>query len=238
MKDIHKLKARVQKLLRQAADREGTPEGDSFYAKAFDLMAAYGLSERDVTSIGQGNTIERRTYDISGAYTDMQAKLLFAIADSLHCTGFYNRAFNSTRVKQATLFGHTDHLARVDALYSLLVPVMMAGARRLHATHLGESIIVTRRSYMTGFATRIGQRLAQSERRVTDTSQAYALALIDDAEQARNALADFAADRGLHLHADTSKRSFDPDAYRQGHEAGDASDIGQQRVRARPALPF
>ena len=37
------IKAKVEKLLRQAADREGTPEGDAFREKAFSLMAEYGV---------------------------------------------------------------------------------------------------------------------------------------------------------------------------------------------------
>ena len=44
-RDTDDLKSRVQKLLNQAADREGTPEGDTFYEKAFDLMARYGFDE-------------------------------------------------------------------------------------------------------------------------------------------------------------------------------------------------
>ena len=237
MQDIDKLKARVQKLLAQAADREGTPEGDSFYSKAFDLMAAYGFNERDL-SRPQAESVGHRTYDISGSYTDMQSKLLITIANSLHCTGFYHRIYNSTRVKTATIFGRSDHLDRVDALYSLLMPAMLAGARRLRTTNLAESIIVTRRSYMTGFTARIGQRLAESEQRVTKESDAYALALIDDAEQARDALEQFAEARGMLLSKDASRRLFDPVAYGQGHADGDMSDIGQRRVRSRPALPF
>ena len=238
MQDNTKVKERVQKLLNQAKDREGTPEGDSFYAKAFDLMAAYGFSERDLSQPEAEKAATYRIFKIAGTYTDMQAKLLLCIAQALHCVGFYQRVYNSTRVNQVTVFGLESHLERVSLLYSMLRVVMLDGAGQLRATSLAESIVVTRRSYMTGYAIRIGQRLAEAEHRVTESSSEYALVLIDDAEQARNAQAEFAAAHGLYIHADSSNRSFDPAAYVQGQQAGDASDIGQTRVAPRPALPF
>ena len=89
MRDIDKIKEKVQKLLNLAADRAGTPEGDSFYEKAFALMAAYGFDERDLTAPDEGDVVAHKHYEFAGAYSDMQSRLLLAIAQALHCTGYY-----------------------------------------------------------------------------------------------------------------------------------------------------
>lgn len=238
MQNIDKIKEKVQKLLNQAADRQGTPEGDSFYDKAFALMATYGFDERDLTSPDEGDRPTYKSYTFSGSYTDMQSRLLHSIAGALHCTGFHRSASYSTRVEEATIFGLQRHIERVDMLYSLLMPVMMAKARELKKQSEFDSLVVSRRSFMTGFAYSIGQRLKAAEETVASSNEGYGLMLIDDLSAAQNARDDYAADHGLAIGAArASKRSLDPDAYFMGQDAGSLTDIGQTRVRARPALP-
>lgn len=238
MRTEEKIKQRVQKLLNQANDREGTPEGDAFYARAFDLMAQYGYDERDLTSPDAGDNVGHRSYTFRGAYTDMQATLLHAISGALHCTGFTQRVYNSTRVKDADIFGLECHLDRVDMLYALLLPVMLAEAQKIRATNFGESVVVMRRSFMQGFATSIGKRLKKAEEGAATGDSEYALVLVDDAAKAEQARAEFADNQGFVLSAHQTNRSFDPDAYLSGHAAGENSDLGQTRVKSRAALPF
>lgn len=45
MSNFEKLKSKVAKLLRQAEDVAGTPEEAVFQAKAFELMAKYGIDQ-------------------------------------------------------------------------------------------------------------------------------------------------------------------------------------------------
>lgn len=127
MRTEYKIKQRVQKLLNQARDREGTPEGDVFYARAFELMAQYGYEQRDIDG-PEPSEVGQRAYEFTGSYTEMQANLLLTIAFALHCTGFSQRVYNSTRMKDAVIFGCARHLERVDMLYALLLPVMLADA--------------------------------------------------------------------------------------------------------------
>lgn len=239
MRDIDKIKEKVQKLLNQAADQEGSPEGDSFYAKAFALMATYGFDERDLAQPDDGDEVMYKTYPFTGAYTDMQARLLLAIADALHCTGYYQPVYNSTRAENATVFGLRRHMERVDMLYSLLAPAMILGARRLRAASFAESVVVMRRSFMAGFSSKIGSRLAAAEDTAAASDGGYALALIDDrlaAEEFRDTLV---AEWGLNIGTGgSSHRRFDVDAFFDGQRAGDMTDLGQTRVKARPALPF
>lgn len=237
MRTEDKIKQRLQKLLNQARDREGTPEGDAFYARAFELMAEYGYEQRDLDT-EDGDEVGQRTCEFAGAYTEMQANLLLTIAFALHCTGFSQRVYNSTRMKDAVIFGCARHLERVDMLYALLLPVMLADAQKVRATSWGESAVVRRRSFMSGFAASIGARLAEAEKTVEESDGEYGLVLVDDFQKATEARDNFAAEMGFFLGSFSSKRSFDADAFDQGHEAGQRSDIGQTRVRSRPALPF
>lgn len=237
MRTDDKIKQRVQKLLNQARDQEGTPEGDAFYARAFELMAQYGYEQRDLRDNDDGSEVGQRAYEFSGAYTDMQANLLLTIARALHCSGFTKRVYNSTRIKDAVIFGCARHLERVDMLYGLLQPAMLADAQLVRASHWGESAVVRRRSFMSGFASSIGTRLAAAEKTVEDSDSGYGLVLLGDYDKAAAARDEFAAAEGFVLSGYSSKRSFDPDAYSAGHAAGERSDIGQTRVRARPALP-
>ncbi len=238
MRDVDQLKDRVRKLLSHAADRQGTPEGDVFYAKAFELMAAYGFEHRDLSMPDEGDEITHVEYTFNGAYTDMQARLLLVLAQSLHCTGFYRRVYNSVRVHTATIFGLRSHLERVALLYGLLAPVMITKAQTVKAENWHESTVVRRRSFMTGFASRIGECLAAAEDAMAQQSTGYALALRDDVNAAQQAAERFAEASQLTLSADRAQRMFDSAAYVRGQCAGDATDIGQVRVQAKPALPF
>lgn len=238
MQNIDKVKEKVQKLLNQAADRQGTPEGDSFYDKAFALMATYGFDECDLSSLDEGDYPTHKTYTFSGSYTDMQSRLLHSIADALHCTGFWRAASYSTRVEEATIFGLDRHIERVDMLYSLLLPVMMAEAKKLKKQGEFESLVVSRRSFMTGFAYSIAERLRAAEGTVAASNEGYGLMLMDDHVAAQHARDQYAADHGFAIGTSKAKRSLDAEAFFRGQDAGSLTDLGQTRVRARPALPF
>lgn len=238
MKDIDRLKLKVRKLLAQAEDREGTPEGEVFYARAFDMMAAYGFDARDLTRPDAGDEVTRLEIDLTGAYTDMQAVLLLAIASALHCTGLHTTARNSTRVPSVTLFGLRRHLDRVGMLHALLNPAMLLGARRHSSTGwYGTSTVVKRRSFMTGFAQSVGSRLSAAEDSAAAADTRYALALVDDLDIAERARDDYIRNAGLHVTSCRARRSYDGAAYGDGVYAGAQIDLGQDRVRARPAFP-
>ncbi|WP_342319023.1 DUF2786 domain-containing protein [Corynebacterium mayonis] len=239
MKDIDKVKEKVRKLLNQAADREGTPEGQVFYDRAFEIMAMYGFEERDVSAAEESDAMARKTFTFSGAYTEMQAALLFAVATALHCVGFQQKVRRSTKVFAVTLFGRHRHLQRVEMLYVLLNPVMIAGATNLTSCGpFDASTVVKRRSFMQGFARSVGQRLAAAEDGVAGSDERYAVALIDDLRRAEQAQENYARDLGLHLTTSRARRTYDGGAYGSGRDAGDRTDLGQERVQSRPALPW
>lgn len=227
---MEKTKQRVRKLLAQAADRGGTPEGDVFYDKAFALMASYGLSERDLSAPNTHSEVARRAYEFTGAYTDMQAVLLHNIAAGLHCVGFSTGVHRSTKISSMTVFGLVQHLERVDVLFAVLSPHMVAQAKDLSAVG-GMSAVVARRSFMEGFAQRIGQRLRRAENAVADVSTGYAIALLDDESRAEKARDAFIEQQKLTLSSKRSRRGLDAGSYARGVAAGSRTDLGQERIR-------
>lgn len=239
LNSIDKVKERVQKLLNQAADQEGTPEAEVFYAKAFDIMATYGFNERDLDSPDEGDDVIHKVFQFRGAYTDMQAMLLSYLVAALHCVAFTNGVYQSTRVESSTVFGARRHIERVEMLFGLLNPMMAAGARGVSGMpQYGVSTVVARRSYMTGFAAKVYERLAEAEASTAGSSSRYELALIDDVTKATAARDAYAEELDLHLSKGRRpQRTFHPDSFDRGVDAAGSADLGQAKVKARPALP-
>lgn len=236
--NIDKIKERVQKLLNQAADRAGTAEGEIFYQKAFDLMAAYGFEERDLRNHSDADEVIMRTFALSGAYTDMQASLLLNVCSALHCVAYMESARRSRKVSTVTAFGLRRHVVRAEMLYAVLNPQMAAGAQQVSGNRvLGVATVVARRSYMGGFISVIADRLQAAEGTVAAGKGEYALALMDDRDKASDAMDEFAAQHGIEFTSRSSRATVDAGAFFQGASAGKTSDLGQTRVRARPALP-
>lgn len=236
--NIDKIKERVQKLLNQAADRAGTTEGEIFYQKAFDLMATYGFEERDLRSPSKDDEVIMRTFELGGSYTDMQASLLMQLCSALHCMAFMESAPRSRKISTVTAFGLRRHLERVDMLFGVLNPQMASGAQGVSGNRaLGVATVVARRSYMGGFISVVVERLKSAEGSVAAGRGEYALALMDDREKAQRAMNDFAAEQGIEFTNRASQASVDANSFLRGAGAGQRSDLGQTRVRARPALP-
>lgn len=236
--DIQKIKERVQKLLNQAADRAGTAEGDVFYQKAFELMAVYGFEERDLHNPSRGDEVIMRTFALGGSYTDMQASLLLQLCSALHCMAFMESARGSRTVSTVTAFGLRRHLERVDMLFGVLNPQMAAGARGISGSRAtGVATVVARRSFMGGFISVVVDRLRAAEGAVAAGKGEYALVLVDDQAKAQSAMDAFAAEQGIAFTNRRSKASVDATSFLRGASAGERSDLGQTRVRARPALP-
>lgn len=236
MNSIDKIKQRVHKLLNQAADRSGTPEGDVFYSKAFELMASYGFDERDLNHADQGDDIAVEEVELSGSYTDMQALLLSGMAGALHCEALSVGVRNSTKVRRVMVFGLRRHVDRLILLFSMLMPQMVAKALDQPAQP-GYSTVVSRRSFMSGFASQVAARLSEAEETVAAASTGYELALIDDASRAAAARDNYLEVNNLYATSKHSQRSMNATAYYSGMDAGNSSDLGQTRLRQQPALP-
>ena len=232
--DITAIKQKIQKLLAQAEDRAGTPEGETFQKKAFELLARYGLADSDIDT-GDNDPAEvlHITLDLAGKYSQNQQILLTAIAGGLRCRTVFHRDSISKR-EIAHIFGARRHVDRINLLWPLLANLMAAGALKQKASR--DSLYTTaqlRRSFMSGFAYTVKQRLLAVDNEIAhEQGRGTEIMLLSDAKKAQNKLEEvFPRTRKTKSKARLSTTSFEA-----GCKEAEEADLAQQRLRGRAAL--
>lgn len=226
-----KIENKIRALLAQAADREGTPEGDTFRAKAFELMAEYGVESSKLEK-GSESGIEILEFEFDKTYSDMQLMFLNNLARALHC---HTISFKYGKtIEKAEVFGRPIHLDRVEMLYDILLPQMFAGS--MDMVEPGPSIVIRRKSWMMGFITTIVNRVKEMEGNVEDQysteTKSGALVLKDDYDRAMESMKKEYS--GIVI--TRSNRKYHEGSYNSGAAAGRNTDIGQTRVSGQKAL--
>lgn len=220
---------KIRKLLAQAADREGTPEGDAFQAKALDLLARYGLTEFDVEDDAQDlqkDCIE--FYDVTNYFRVQRQTLIGVIARALEV--FAVRIPRSTTI---ILAGTRRNVARTIMLYEQLVMHAESGALR-ESAHDADSTARLRRGYWEGYSEQIYFRLVEMEREVHEELRKTGAALVplDEYEKAQEMYR-------KHLGGgwrDATPTYHDADALDRGRDRAKQADLGQARIQNRPEL--
>ena len=229
-----KIKSKIQKLLNQAADRQGTPEGETFERKAFKLMAEYGVEQRDLPKDGEEIIIVMQEYNFAGAYMNDQISLMHHIANALHCTGYKKRTAGGRQFDTYVLFGQEDHAERVDMLFSILSPQMAALAMddSNYPVISGASTVSRRKAFMSGFCAGIYKRIVEAENNVAEShsDNSYAVVLLNDKNDAEDEMHEFFKEQNMHIRRSTSRRTVDANSYRAWSDAAQRTDIGQTRV--------
>lgn len=229
---------KVQKLLNQAADQEGTPEAEAFYEKAFELMARHGLEHRDLPGDKQDPGMAQFSVVFSGKYTEMQMNLLNNIAGGLHCAAVAMRRPRAVGVESGIVFGVEAHVERVELLFGILNPVMAALSVDVGRYPWSDgSRVAQRRSFMQGFARAIHHRLVEAETTVADDDAGYALAVIDDPARARDYMEAEMAKLSEGLTNYRRRGKFDPSSFQRGAAAARNADLGQRRMSGARGLP-
>ena len=242
MSNIEKLKDKVAKLLRQAEDVAGTPEEAVFQAKAFELMAKYGIDQASVEAAKEGLDVSdlrgaiKWVVTIEGKYAQAQMLLLHNLAHALHSKTVYTKTRSGELVM--FVFGVPSHIERIRMLWEMLQPQMMrlvdtirpdydlSSYKRVYnyATHEFElkrtngsgRLKSYRRSWIAGFGSAVGERLRVEENKALQSDSSGALVLFKgDKERAEVAL------REEFPRLRTTKRSgIDPDGYAHGQRDG------------------
>jgi hypothetical protein len=149
--------ARVRALLAKAESTEFEEEAEALTAKAQELIARHAIAEALLhTPDDVGDPLLRRIL-LNDPYIDAKAALLSGIAAANRCRAVYTPAWG-----WVTVFGYTQDLNAVELLTASLLTQatsVMArhGSRRdAHGRSTTRSF---RRSFLLGFAYRIGERL-------------------------------------------------------------------------------
>lgn len=217
MSNLDKLRDKVAKLLRQAEDVAGTPEEAVFQAKAFELMAKYGISEAAVSAAKEGLDVSdlrdavQWIVKIEGKYAAAQMQLLHNIATALHSKTVYNKS-RYTGELHMYVYAVPTHLERIQMLWGILQPQMMRLVDKVrpdydttrlkrrynYDMHEFETYRTTgagevksyRRSWIAGFGSAVGERLRLEETQALAAAEAGAALVLftGDKERAEVAL--------------------------------------------------
>ncbi|QXO13360.1 hypothetical protein SEA_TROOPER_83 [Mycobacterium phage Trooper] len=207
-----KMQVVVAKLLRQAEDTAGTPEGDVFQAKAFEVMAKYGIEQAEIDAANQGLDTTaipdavRWNWTFTGKYVAQQALLLNNLVTALH-----GKAVLSTNrgTKEQTLivFAVPRHLERIQFLWDILRPQMLRLVESVRpeggfqprykydyrtgdykAKSTSGQLKSYRRAWIAGFGQAVGDRVRAEETKALSTSGGALVLYRDDASRAAVAL--------------------------------------------------
>jgi hypothetical protein len=241
MSNFDKLRDKVAKLLRQAEDVAGTPEEGVFQAKAFELMAKYGIDQASVEAAKQGLDVSdlrdaiQWIVKIEGQYAQAQMLLLNNLARALHSRTVYSKSRSGFHMH---VYGVPSHIERIQMLWNILQPQMMrlvksvrpdfdysqvkrrynyeTQAIEMYTSANAGYLKSYRRSWIAGFGAAVGDRLRTQEEKALEADTSGALVLFQgDTQKAELAL------RNAHPRARTGRGSrVNGEGYSHGQRDG------------------
>lgn len=232
---------KIRALLAKAEDAAATPaEAQAFSAKAFELMAQYGIEMAMIEAHGDADKAKKlrpqvRNVEVTSPRARDGVSLMAAIAVSLRCRVVLRRW--DTATKNLTLIGFASDLDRVDTLYRSLSVQMHTGLASVDVPY-GQSVRAFRNSWALGFISVVGRRLNEAEQqaaRDADVSKgstgSTALVLADRSAQVDQTL----KEEFPNLRPAQTRRSSGH-GYTAGWEAGLRADLGHDRPGRRHSL--
>jgi hypothetical protein len=211
---------KVRKLLAHA-ERAGTvEEGETFLAKATDLMAQWEIADQEVRDLGQQTAVVRREV-ILGTYSpDVDCAAMSAIADVFGIVVGFLPYHGAGTKPMAVMLGRSDDLERFEMLWATL-QIQLVGAMKQgeRETYLADRNHTRRwrRSFKLSWCYRVARRLREQR-----STYGAALVLVkDDVQQA----ADEQFTQGR-----KRKIGVDPEGMRAGDYAGKHADLGGGRL--------
>jgi hypothetical protein len=238
-------KLRQIKALTLAAADETKTEGfrENAMARAMALMAEHGVTEMMLGALEEKRSekIVTRRIELSGAYTFEQKELLGAVANALGCR--YNFYHYRDTVSSVNVVGYETDVDRTELLFTSLLLQAINGVKDQRPAYWSTASETRqhRKSWLRGFAFRVGQRIEAAERRARGEydrthsgGPGTALVLVD-----RDALLkQFYEEKYGNLKTAKNSRQLDRNAVRAGASAGNRADIGDPRLGGgRPSLP-
>lgn len=152
--------AKVRALLAKAESTDFDDEAEAFTAKAQELIARHAIDEALLHTVDDIGEPSVRRMLIDDPYAEAKSRLIARVADANRC-----RAVYTPGLAWSTVFGYDHDLDAVELLTASLLTQATAamvrhGSRRDAA---GRSRTRSfRRSFLLGFADRIGERLQEA----------------------------------------------------------------------------
>lgn len=225
---------RVRKLFEKANATTNPHEADAFARKAAELAAQHRIDPARLAAAGEHDTISMREVLLGrGAYVRGRLALLTTIGDH-HDVRVVFKTMPAGMV--AYLAGFRSDLDVVELLYHSLhqqAATQMAGVSR----GTGASTQRFRRSFLMGFANRIGTVLDDGQRdalryRTASVTESTSLALRERGER----VDDFLQKSFGRIRSARPASAAQAGGWQAGAEAADRVDVGRERIATRPAL--
>lgn len=217
---------KVRALLAKAESTEFPAEAEAFTAKAQDLMTRHAIDEAMVADqAGESVDVRAVRVLIHHPYALEKAILLDVIASANRSRAVWHE-FGSF----ATLVGAATDLDQVDLLFtSTLVQATRAMTRAGDDPSTGDSSSGFRKAFLSAYAVRIGERLAESS---AEATAGYGTALVPVLQRQAEAI-DHEFDQLFpNITSTSGRRSFNARGWAAGTRAADDAVLPAGAVEA------
>jgi hypothetical protein len=155
---------RVRALLAKAEATEFAAEAEVFTAKAQDLMTRHALDEALLHGAAEQIEVEVRRVHLRSPYTAAKVLLLDAVGRANRTKVIFLDAFDI-----ATVVGTPVDVDQVEMLFTSLLIQATRAMAEAGASRSGsfDRSATFRRSFLSAYAVRIGERLAEADRQAT-----------------------------------------------------------------------
>jgi hypothetical protein len=171
--EVDPVLTRVRALLNKAESTEFAAEAEAFTAKAQALISRYALEDllSDASSVDSRPASIRISVD--EPYVAAKAALLHAVADASWCC-----SIRLTRYAMCSVTGRAGDLHRVEILFTSLLIQAQAALNEIGRSGSQCRSRSFRSSFLSGYASRIGQRLLAERDRAVQSFGTDALPVI------------------------------------------------------------
>lgn len=221
---LHKVRA----LLAKAENASTDAERLAYTAKANNWMERHSIDAALLDARrGSTDTPVMKTFEITNPRALAKTKLLMCIADNSRCKSLRGKLRNG-RVF-VDVYGFPTDIERVEILYTSLLLQMANGLESAEIPYWVDTRAF-RRSWLFGFADRVGGRLAETKKAAEEATaptegQSTALVLRDRSKAVDDLV------KGNVKKITTPKRApINSAGYRAGADAADQADLGQTRI--------
>lgn len=224
---------RIRGLLAKAESTDFPDEAESLTAKAQELMTRHAIDAALLDagpSPTGGSAVGTRRVHVQDPYVRAKMQLLAAVAEA-----------NDVRVVWysglgiANLIGVRADVAAVELLFtSLLLQVAHALSAAERLTGHRSASRSFRRSFLLGYAHRIGERLRTARRSATaEAAAAHDVDLLPVLRTRQEAVEQRVAELFPHVRATRSRASVDAGGWFAGRDAAERADVGHRRSSLR-----
>ena len=219
-----KVLTRIRALLAKAESTTFPEEAEALTAKAQELITRHAVDDVLLSAGRRADAPIGRRIPLDDPYAETKSMLLGVVATANRC-----RAVYMVELATSTVFGYPSDLRAVDLLFtSLLVQatsaMVAAGEGQTAGSHArGRGF---RRSFLTAYAVRVGERLREASEATEADADAHSGGALLPVLVSRQEAVDEALDAAFPHTTVRRSRSYDAHGWHAGTSAADRASLG------------